>query len=167
MSIFGLFTVQAFYLPWTFMAVDVLLGKSIAEDILGVLAAHTYYFLTVLYPRAGGPNLIPTPELVRVGVATAFGDALLDEGDDLPASGGAHDAPNPASISSTPASASAPAISNFSEAVNATPGVCSPSRSVVSLIATRLPRRRRWKSAAGSAPVSSSVASPSLAALRS
>ena len=73
MSIFGLFTVQAFYLPWTFMAVDVLLGKSIAEDILGVLAAHTYYFLTVLYPRAGGPNLIPTPELVRVGVATAFG----------------------------------------------------------------------------------------------
>jgi hypothetical protein len=34
-------------------------------------------------------------------------------------------------------------MSNFSDAVNATPGVCSPSRKVVSLIATRRPRRRR------------------------
>ena len=60
----------------------------------------------------------------------------------------------PASISSTPASASAPAMSNFSDAVNATPGVCSPSLSVVSLIATRLPKRRRRKSAPVSTPAS-------------
>ena len=39
----------------------------------------------------------------------------------------------PASISGTPAAASASAISIFSLRVKATPGACSPSRSVVSL----------------------------------
>ena len=40
----------------------------------------------------------------------------------------------PTSSSGTPAAASARAISIFSSGVNATPGVCSPSRSVVSLM---------------------------------
>ena len=49
----------------------------------------------------------------------------------------------PASISGTPARASARAIATFSAVVKATPGACSPSRSVVSLRTTgaSLPRR--------------------------
>lgn len=41
---------------------------------------------------------------------------------------------NPASMISTPSSSSACAIFNLSEGFNAIPGVCSPSRSVVSKI---------------------------------
>src|SRR5579875_3341622 len=45
---------------------------------------------------------------------------------------------NPASITSTPRRASWRAISSFSGSVRLTPGDCSPSRSVVSKMATRL-----------------------------
>jgi hypothetical protein len=41
---------------------------------------------------------------------------------------------NPASMTSTPSWASAWAIASFASAVSAAPGVCSPSRSVVSKI---------------------------------
>jgi len=44
---------------------------------------------------------------------------------------------SPASIRSTPASASATAIFTFSSARNSTPACCSPSRSVTSCTATR------------------------------
>jgi len=40
----------------------------------------------------------------------------------------------PISISGTPAADSARAMAHFSSTVNATPAVCSPSRSVVSLM---------------------------------
>ena len=42
----------------------------------------------------------------------------------------------PASISGTPARASARAMATFSAVENATPGACSPSRSVVSFSTT-------------------------------
>lgn len=42
---------QAFYLPWTLMAIDMLMGQPIIEDAMGIVAAHLYYFLAVLYPR--------------------------------------------------------------------------------------------------------------------
>ncbi len=45
---------------------------------------------------------------------------------------------NPASITSTPRRASCWAISSFSDALSEMPGDCSPSRSVVSKISTRL-----------------------------
>lgn len=72
-GIYGLFKVKAFYLPWTLMAIDMLLGQSIMEDVLGILTAHLYYFFAVLYPRTGGPNFLQTPELVKQMVYSAFG----------------------------------------------------------------------------------------------
>jgi hypothetical protein len=60
---------------------------------------------------------------------------------------------NPASITSTPRRASCCAISSFSPVLSEMPGDCSPSRSVVSKISTRL---GSWGSAMSSAPVVSS-----------
>ena len=70
---------------------------------------------------------------------------------------------NPASMTSTPSLSSASAISSFSSGVSETPGVCSPSRRVVSstriilsLIATRsplgAPRRRSSRCRGRSTP---------------
>ena len=39
------------------------------------MAGHLYYFLSVLQPRAGGPNLIVTPSFVHALVRHAFGGA--------------------------------------------------------------------------------------------
>lgn len=33
------------------MAIDMLMGQPIIEDAMGIVAAHLYYFLAVLYPR--------------------------------------------------------------------------------------------------------------------
>lgn len=52
---------QAFYLPWAMLALDVIFGSPIAPDLCGILAGHLYYFLTVLHPLAGGKNILQTP----------------------------------------------------------------------------------------------------------
>lgn len=36
------------------MLIDMLMGQPIVEDAMGIVAAHLYYFLAVLYPRRGG-----------------------------------------------------------------------------------------------------------------
>ncbi|KAG8468577.1 hypothetical protein KFE25_013660 [Diacronema lutheri] len=46
LSIFGLFTVQAFYFPWVLVAMTVLMGGSPLPNILGIVAGHVYHFLT-------------------------------------------------------------------------------------------------------------------------
>jgi Derlin-2/3 len=46
LSIFGLFTVQAFYFPWVLVAMSVLMGSSPVPNVLGIVAGHVYYFLT-------------------------------------------------------------------------------------------------------------------------
>lgn len=52
---------QGFYLPWAMLALDLILGNAIKPDILGMLAGHLYYFLTVLHPLAGGKYIFKTP----------------------------------------------------------------------------------------------------------
>lgn len=52
---------QAFYLPWAMLALDVIFGSPITPDLLGIIAGHLYYFLTVLHPLAGGRNILKTP----------------------------------------------------------------------------------------------------------
>ena len=52
---------QAFYLPWAMLALDVIFGSPLVPDLLGILAGHLYYFLTVLHPLAGGKNILRTP----------------------------------------------------------------------------------------------------------
>jgi Derlin-2/3 len=74
-SILGLVTLKAFYLPWGMMGATAMMGGSIVPDLLGVVAGHLYYFLTVLHPRAGGRRMVFTPGWVRALCFHAFGDA--------------------------------------------------------------------------------------------
>ncbi|KAF3487460.1 hypothetical protein F2Q69_00057639, partial [Brassica cretica] len=50
---------MAFYLPWAMLALD----------LLGIIAGHLYYFLTVLHPLATGKNYLKTPKWVNKLVA--------------------------------------------------------------------------------------------------
>ena len=45
LSMYGLFNVQGFYLPWVLCAIHVLLGGSAVPDLIGIVAGHVYYFL--------------------------------------------------------------------------------------------------------------------------
>ncbi|RWR87436.1 hypothetical protein CKAN_01637700 [Cinnamomum micranthum f. kanehirae] len=60
-SIYGVVTIKGFYLPWAFLALDLIFGAPLKPDILGIVAGHLYYFLSVLHPLAGGRNLLKTP----------------------------------------------------------------------------------------------------------
>ncbi|CAI8619725.1 unnamed protein product [Vicia faba] len=60
-SFYGLVSLKAFYLPWVTLALDVIFGSPIMPDLLGIIAGHLFYFLTVLHPLAGGKNYLKTP----------------------------------------------------------------------------------------------------------
>ncbi|KAL6974481.1 ER-associated protein degradation protein [Sarracenia purpurea var. burkii] len=64
-NIYGLVTLKAFYLPWAMLALDVIFGSELMPDLLGIIAGHLYYFLTVLHPLAGGKNMLKTPLWVQ------------------------------------------------------------------------------------------------------
>ncbi|KAE8669172.1 Derlin-1 [Hibiscus syriacus] len=64
-NIYGLVTLKAFYLPWAMLALDVIFGSPLTPDLLGIIAGHLYYFLTVLHPLATGKVLLKTPMWVR------------------------------------------------------------------------------------------------------
>ncbi|KAK9814204.1 hypothetical protein WJX72_002204 [[Myrmecia] bisecta] len=70
-SIWGLFNVQAFYLPFCFLGLNVMLGGNWVADLLGILAGHLYYFLKVLHPAAGGQDLLKTPAFLTRWVQQA------------------------------------------------------------------------------------------------
>lgn len=72
-SFFGFFTVPGFYLPFVLVCWTVVQGGSPLEEVRGIVAAHLFYFLTTVWPRAGGPTLASTPEGVRQAVQWAFG----------------------------------------------------------------------------------------------
>ncbi|KAM7494647.1 hypothetical protein LguiB_029256 [Lonicera macranthoides] len=68
-NIHGLFQLKGFYLPWYMLAVDLILGNPLKPDMLGIVAGHLFYFLTVLYPLSGGKNYCKTPIWVHKLVA--------------------------------------------------------------------------------------------------
>nr|DAD48888.1 TPA_asm: hypothetical protein HUJ06_018825 [Nelumbo nucifera] len=68
-NIYGLVTLKAFYLPWTMLALDVIFGSPLMPDLLGIIAGHLYYFITVLHPLSGGKNILKTPIWVHKLVA--------------------------------------------------------------------------------------------------
>lgn len=68
-NIYGLVALKAFYLPWAMLALDVIFGSPLVPDLLGIIAGHLYYFLTVLHPLAGGKNILKTPMWVHKLVA--------------------------------------------------------------------------------------------------
>lgn len=68
-NIYGLVSLKAFYLPWAMLALDVIFGSPLVPDLLGIVAGHLYYFLTVLHPLAGGKNILKTPSWVHKIIA--------------------------------------------------------------------------------------------------
>ncbi|XP_057765218.1 derlin-1 isoform X2 [Salvia miltiorrhiza] len=64
-NLYGLVTLKAFYLPWAMLCLDVIFGSPIVPDLLGIIAGHLYYFLTVLHPLAGGKNILKTPAFIH------------------------------------------------------------------------------------------------------
>ncbi|XP_017283350.3 derlin-3 isoform X2 [Kryptolebias marmoratus] len=74
MNFFGLLSFRAPLLPWVLMGCSLLLGNSVAVDLLGICVGHVYYFLEDVFPnQPGGRKLLTTPELLRV---------LFDQEDD-------------------------------------------------------------------------------------
>ncbi|XP_057752463.1 derlin-1-like isoform X2 [Arachis stenosperma] len=69
MFIFGALSLLGFYLPWALLALDLIFGSPIKPNILGMLAGHLYYFLSVLHPLAGGKIKFKTPLWVHKIVA--------------------------------------------------------------------------------------------------
>ncbi|RUS17771.1 Der1-like family-domain-containing protein [Endogone sp. FLAS-F59071] len=56
---------KAIYLPWVLVAYDFLLGAGIPKaSLVGIVAAHTYWYLESVYPAAGGLRLLSTPQLL-------------------------------------------------------------------------------------------------------
>jgi hypothetical protein len=53
-SLYGLVTIQAFYLPFAFLFITVIMGGSPIADMFGIAAGHLWYFFTDLYPRSSG-----------------------------------------------------------------------------------------------------------------
>merc|ERR1712118_461059 len=70
-SMYGVVSLQAFYVPWAILFIDILLGYDPLGDLCGVLAGHLYYHLVELYPRAGGKQLLSTPEWLKFALASA------------------------------------------------------------------------------------------------
>lgn len=68
-NIYGLVNLKAFYFPWAMLCLDVIFGSPIVPDLLGIIAGHLYYFLTVLHPLAGGKNILKTPIFIHKIVA--------------------------------------------------------------------------------------------------
>lgn len=70
-SIYGVVPLKAFWLPWAFMVITTLMGGNPMEELLGILTGHFYYFMTDLYPRAGGTDWLRTPKFVGEFLAWA------------------------------------------------------------------------------------------------
>nr|XP_043635000.1 derlin-1-like [Erigeron canadensis] len=68
-NIQGLVELKGFYLPWAMLAIDLVLGNQLMPSLLGIGVGHLYYFMTVLYPLAGGSNFCKTPIWVHKLVA--------------------------------------------------------------------------------------------------
>ena len=67
MSLLGLITFNAPYLPWVLLLFSLFLGNPIETDMLGIVVGHLYYFGSSVYPRVarvrnwGIRQVIPTP----------------------------------------------------------------------------------------------------------
>lgn len=53
-SLYGLVTIDAFYLPFAFVFINIIMGGSPVPDLFGIAAGHVWYFFTDLYPRSSG-----------------------------------------------------------------------------------------------------------------
>jgi len=55
----------AMYLPWVLIAWDFLTGGGVSIlKLVGVIVGHLYYFLDKIWPEAGNPKYIQTPQFL-------------------------------------------------------------------------------------------------------
>jgi len=59
------FQIKAYQFPFVLMFVQLLMGSSIWADLVGLAAAHLYYFCKEVVPSEYGYNLIKTPSLLN------------------------------------------------------------------------------------------------------
>ena len=50
MTMLGILTFTAPYLPWVMLSFSFLVGNSITMSIIGIIVGHTYYFLEYVFP---------------------------------------------------------------------------------------------------------------------
>ncbi|EIE24873.1 Derlin-1 [Coccomyxa subellipsoidea C-169] len=67
----GLVSIQAFYLPFALLALDLAMGGDWMSDLLGIIVGHLYYFLKELHPAAGGGRLLETPMWLKRALLSA------------------------------------------------------------------------------------------------
>ncbi|KAG2453542.1 hypothetical protein HYH02_001761 [Chlamydomonas schloesseri] len=71
-SIYGLFKVLAFHVPFVFVGIEFLMAGAVPyASLLGIVVGHMHYYLTVLYPAIGGPRLLVTPRFLKNLLADA------------------------------------------------------------------------------------------------
>jgi len=65
MNFFGLMNFQAPYLPWVLLGFSLLLGNSIAVDMMGIAVGHGYFFLEDVFPnQPGGFRILRVPRRI-------------------------------------------------------------------------------------------------------
>ena len=65
LSILGLFTVTAPYLPWVLFGFAALLHNTFPLiDAMGILVGHVYFFLQDIYPATYGQRVLKTPAIL-------------------------------------------------------------------------------------------------------
>jgi len=65
--IFGFVPMKAPYITWFFILVDIMIGESIAYDVLGIAISHSFYFFHEVYPKlplSKGKQVLKTPTLL-------------------------------------------------------------------------------------------------------
>lgn len=71
----GMMKVQGFYLPWIYVAMDLVMGANPVESLLGIFVGHLYYFFGTLHPMRTGKNFLGTPlwfrNMVENGTSTS------------------------------------------------------------------------------------------------
>lgn len=69
-SLYGLFKIMSFYVPFAFVAIELMLGADIIPSIVGIACGHIWFFLTVLHPQASGTYVLKTPMWLKRWMAS-------------------------------------------------------------------------------------------------
>lgn len=63
--IFGSFKFKAFYLPWAYCALALLMGQTPINQLVGIAAGHVYFYLSSIFPDVYGYRVINTPQILH------------------------------------------------------------------------------------------------------
>ncbi|KAL4510111.1 hypothetical protein ABPG72_010304 [Tetrahymena utriculariae] len=84
--IFGLIPIQAPYLAWFFILMQLFLNQSFISDLAGIIVGHVYYFFYDVYPKlplSTGANIMKTPRyFVKICKLLKITDEKLPDDED-------------------------------------------------------------------------------------